>query len=196
MPATGSSKVGALSSAEQPPRVITLDFETYYDEEYSLSKMPTAQYIFDPRFTVLMAGVKVNSGPVTVLEGNYTDMCRQLTSLLHGCTTLVCHNAMFDASVLAWHYGIHVPNTFCTWMAGQAIVGPFLKSVSLASLSQFFSLGIKGDELVRTKGKRRSDFSDMEWEAFMSYCANDVELTYKLFRVFKGWMGQNVVNVA
>ena len=33
-------------------KVVTLDFETYYDREYSLSKMTTEEYIRDPRFEV------------------------------------------------------------------------------------------------------------------------------------------------
>ena len=32
--------------------VYTLDFETYYDQEYSLSKMTTEAYVRDPRFEV------------------------------------------------------------------------------------------------------------------------------------------------
>ena len=29
--------------------VYTLDFETYYDQEYSLSKVTTEEYVRDPR---------------------------------------------------------------------------------------------------------------------------------------------------
>lgn len=40
------------------PLVILLDFETYYDKEYSLSKMTTAEYVADKRFHVMMMAVK------------------------------------------------------------------------------------------------------------------------------------------
>ena len=41
--------------------LITVDFETYYDKEYSLRKMTTESYIRDPRFEVVGVGVKVNN---------------------------------------------------------------------------------------------------------------------------------------
>ncbi len=41
--------------------LITLDFETYYSREYSLSKMTTEEYVRDPRFEVIGVGVKVNN---------------------------------------------------------------------------------------------------------------------------------------
>ena len=40
--------------------VYTLDFETYYDQEYSLSKMTTEAYVRDPRFEVLGLAIKKN----------------------------------------------------------------------------------------------------------------------------------------
>ena len=32
--------------------IVTLDFETYFSDEYTLSKMTTESYIRDPRFEV------------------------------------------------------------------------------------------------------------------------------------------------
>ena len=43
--------------------IITIDFETYYDKDYSLSKMTTEEYINDPRFEVIGVGMKVDDGP-------------------------------------------------------------------------------------------------------------------------------------
>ena len=43
--------------------LVTLDFETYYDQEYSLRKMTTAEYVNDPRFFIHMVGIKLNDGP-------------------------------------------------------------------------------------------------------------------------------------
>ena len=42
--------------------LITLDVETYYDRDYSLSKMTTEEYIRDPRFEVIGVSVKVGNG--------------------------------------------------------------------------------------------------------------------------------------
>ena len=43
-------------------RLATLDWETYYDDEYTLSKMTPEAYIRDPRFEIIGVGVKVGDG--------------------------------------------------------------------------------------------------------------------------------------
>ena len=47
--------------------LITIDFETYYDKDFSLSKLTTEEYIRDPRFEVIGVAVKVNNGPTVKL---------------------------------------------------------------------------------------------------------------------------------
>ena len=41
--------------------LITLDFETYYDKEYSLKKLTMEEYVRDPRFEVIGVAIKVNN---------------------------------------------------------------------------------------------------------------------------------------
>ena len=49
----------------------TIDFETYYDQEYSLSnkKISTEDYVNDPRFEVILVGIKKNSDPPYWITG-------------------------------------------------------------------------------------------------------------------------------
>ena len=42
--------------------IITLDFETYFDQEYSLSKMTTEAYVRDSRFEPHGVGLAYNGG--------------------------------------------------------------------------------------------------------------------------------------
>ena len=51
-------------------RIITIDFETYYSREYSLSKMTTESYIRDPRFEVIGVGIKVDDNPPDWYSGD------------------------------------------------------------------------------------------------------------------------------
>ena len=37
-------------NADSPGDIVAVDFETYYDSEYSLAKMSTWNYVHDPKF--------------------------------------------------------------------------------------------------------------------------------------------------
>lgn len=44
--------------------IVTVDLETYYSSDYSLSKMTEIDYILDPRFEFICCSVKVDDQPV------------------------------------------------------------------------------------------------------------------------------------
>jgi hypothetical protein len=43
--------------------LVVLDFETYYDREYSLSKITTEEYIRDERFEAIGVAIRINDAP-------------------------------------------------------------------------------------------------------------------------------------
>ena len=51
------------------PTLITVDFETYYDREFSLSKLTTEAYVRDDLFEVIGVAVKVNDEPTQWFSG-------------------------------------------------------------------------------------------------------------------------------
>jgi len=44
--------------------LITLDFESYYDQEFSLSKLTTEEYIRSPQFETIGLSIKQGGGQV------------------------------------------------------------------------------------------------------------------------------------
>ena len=52
--------------------ILTIDFETYYDKQYSLSKLTTEAYIRDPQFEVIGVAVKQNDGETEWFSGTHT----------------------------------------------------------------------------------------------------------------------------
>ena len=55
-------------------QIITIDFETYYDKKYSLSKLTTEEYINDTRFQVIGVGVKVNANKAEWFSGTHDEI--------------------------------------------------------------------------------------------------------------------------
>ena len=165
-------------------QLVTLDFETFYSKDYSLSKATTESYVNDIRFEVIGVAVKINDEQTEWYTGSFTDIKQHLEAYDWANSMVVAHNAMFDGAILGWRFGIHPKAIICTLSMARAIHSVSVGG-SLATLSQHYNLGAKGTEVLNALGKRRADFSKMELEAYAGYCVNDVELTYKLFKVLR-----------
>ena len=162
--------------------LIALDFETYYAQDYSLTKLTTEEYIRDKRFEVIGVGVKVGEGETKWFSGSHIDIQKYLSTLPWNDSALLCHNTMFDGAILAWRFGIKPSLYLDTLCMGRAVHGVEVGG-SLASLVERYKLGEKGKEVIEAKGKQITGFTSLELERYGEYCKNDVELTFKLFQV-------------
>jgi hypothetical protein len=132
-------------------RTTFLDFETYYDDEYSLRKMTPVEYVLDPRFECHGCAVKHElTGKSYWIDGE--DLPAFFATLEPSETILVTHNALFDMCIVAWIYGF-VPRLMVDTMGvAQAVLGHVLRSVSLNSTAMHLCLGAKTGALVKVKG--------------------------------------------
>jgi DNA polymerase I-like protein with 3'-5' exonuclease and polymerase domains len=162
--------------------ILNIDFETYYDRAFSLSKMTTEEYIRDPQFETIGVAVKRNDEPTKWFSGSNAQTKRWLQQWDWGNSIAVAHNAMFDMAILNWRYDIRPKRIADTLSMLRAIDGPHAGN-SLAKAVERYGLGEKGDEVINALGKRRLDFTDAEMARYGEYCINDVELTQKLFAV-------------
>lgn len=162
-------------------KLITLDFETFYDKEYSLSKMTTEAYIRDPRFEVIGVSIKVNDGKPEWFSGDDEYIRDRLVEHTAEPCAILCHNAAFDGGILSWRYNIRP----AYWLDTLSMARPFnglTTGVSLHSLSNFYGVGEKGTAVANFVGKRRLDFTETELNEYAEYCIQDNDLTYKLFK--------------
>lgn len=162
--------------------LITLDFETFYDKDYSLSKMTTEEYIRDSRFEVIGVGVKVNNNETEWASGTTQQIHDYLHSFDWGNSMLLAHNTMFDGAILSWRFDIHPKALADTMHMARALHG-VESSASLKKVAERYGVGVKGTEVVRAMGKRRLDFSEGDLSLYGDYCVNDVDLTFKLFSI-------------
>ena len=173
--------------------LITLDFETYYDRDYSLSKLTTEEYVRDPRFEVIGVGVKVNNQPTEWASGTHEQIKTYLQTFDWAKSMVLAHNTMFDGAILSWVFDVHPRIYTDTLCIARALHGVEVGG-SLRALSERYEIGAKGTEVLNALGKRRADFTDEQLSLYGDYCINDVELTHKLFNIFlrKGFPKQEL----
>jgi hypothetical protein len=162
--------------------IVTIDFETYYDKDFSLSKMTTEQYVRSSLFEVIGVGIKVNDYPTDWYSGDNPG--KFLKSLDYSKRAILCHNTAFDGAILSWHFGIN-PRLWLDTLGMARPLHNVTVGGSLAKLAAYYGLGKKGDEVVTALGKRKADFTDADLAQYGEYCKNDVNMTKALFDKLK-----------
>lgn len=174
--------------------LVILDFETYYDREFSLSKITTEEYVRSSLYETIGVAVKVNKDPAVWFSGTKEEIKEFLDGFNLGSAFVVGHNMRFDAAILAWRYGILPAMLGDTMGMAQTLHG-LNNSVSLKNLAELYGIGAKGTEVTNAIGKRREDFSPNDLSLYGEYCINDVELTHQLFRLMLARIPKNELKI-
>ena len=115
--------------------IITLDFETYYDKKFSLTKLTTEEYIRSPQFETIGVGVKVNNKDTEWASGTHEQLKKFLDYYNWDNAILVAHNTMFDGAILKWIYDIQprvYADTLCMARALHGVdAGGSLKALAI-----------------------------------------------------------------
>ena len=154
--------------------VIGLDFETYYSQEYSLSKLTTEEYVRDERFQIIGCSIKVNDGAPCWFAGHF-NVSSAFFKIPWDNVAMLAHNNAFDGFILSHQFGI-VPKMYLDTLSmarpwHHASVGG-----SLAKLAAHYGLGTKGTAVLDALGKRFDDFTPEELARYGEYCCNDNNL--------------------
>ena len=171
-------------------KIISLDFETYYDKEFSLSKLTTEEYIRHDNFEVIGVGVQIDGEEAQWFSGTHDKIKAFLDSFNLQDHLVLAHNAMFDAAILTWRFGIK-PRGWLDTLSMARALHTIEVGGSLAALAQHYELGKKGTEVVLALGKRRTDFTAADLAAYGEYCKNDCTLTLDLFRILSQGFAQS-----
>jgi hypothetical protein len=158
-------------------RLVTLDFETYWDQTYTLSRLTTSEYIRDPRFKAQMVGIKIGHKPVKVYPAK--KIAQALRSIPWATHSLLAHHAQFDGAILFHHFGVSPFKIYDTLSMARALFSNEI-GAGLDEVSKF--LGRRGkleDRLESTRGV-------LNWSPALiartgEYCSRDVEETFGIF---------------
>jgi DNA polymerase len=161
-------------------KLITIDFETFYDTDYSLTKLSTEEYVNDDRFEVIGFAYKIDNEPAVWVSDSQDFMRAKLRSLPWANAFVLAHNTMFDGAIMSWRGGIKPKGWLDTLSMGRALHGVDAGG-SLKAMAERYGAGVKGTEVLDAKGKRSHQFSSHELAQYGAYCKNDVELTHTIF---------------
>jgi hypothetical protein len=159
---------------------LVLDFETAYDDKYSLRRLSVPEYILDSRFAVhLLAVYDINwKAPKILLPHEIQPFLEKYPAAE---TVAVAHNMLFDGAILAWKYG---------WVAGR--LQDSLGMVRALRSYQKYSLGIvakelfgydpKGDVINKVKGLDVQGIKNKGlWPDYCTYAMQDANTCMQIY---------------
>jgi DNA polymerase I-like protein with 3'-5' exonuclease and polymerase domains len=155
---------------------IVVDFESFFSKEYSLSKISTQEYIYSDLFKIHGCGVAIGQEQPRWFSG---DLLKRLLERVVPNGVIVCHNANFDAAILAWHYGLKPKLIIDTVSLSRAVIGERLRSHSLSSIAEYLLKQEKGGYLSSVMGVR--DLTAEQEQLLAQYCLHDVDLCRQIF---------------
>ena len=158
--------------------LVTLDYESFWDQDYTLSKLSTSEYIRDPRFKAHMVGLKIGKGKTRVIP--HEKIPAELRKIDWSIHDMLCHNTAFDGLICSHHLGV-VPRFYYDTLSMAR--GLFSNDIgaSLDEVAEYLGKGNKvAGTLERSKGVLKLDKALYKDTAV--YCAQDVDLTIEIFR--------------
>ncbi len=129
--------------------IITADFETYFDRDFTLKKLPMAQYIRDPRFKIHGMGYRINNNPPEFIHAE------KIPELINSWNPqeiqLLAHNTHFDGLIFSHHFGFIPAKYLDTLSMARPLLGT-VTDLSLDFLMKKFGFGEKKVSILDMQG--------------------------------------------
>ena len=159
-------------------RLVSLDFETYYDTEYTLKKLSTSEYVRDPRFKVHMVGIKVGRGKTKVVPA--ARVAGELRKINWKTHSLLCHNTQFDGLILSHHFGIVPLKYYCSLSMARGLHSNEI-GAGLDEVAKFYGGEGKVDGVLESV-QGVLNLSKQQYTDMAVYCGQDVDEMHRIFR--------------
>ncbi len=160
--------------------LVTIDFETFYGDGYTLSSMTTEEYVRDPRFEAILLSFKVNDNPAFFVPRDLIPQWLGRMELHKKAVAM--HHAHFDALILNHHYNVRPKLIIDTLGMARALHGVNGR-LSLEKLSERYGLKAKGKEVLNARNKRYKDFSVPELKKYGEYSCDDSDICHGLVKI-------------
>lgn len=162
-----------------PKKLITVDFETYYDKEYTLKKLSTSEYIRDERFEAHCMGIKHGNKQTRVYRGR--DVQRVLEDINWSDRIFLGHHAQFDGLICEHHFGIQPALYACTMSMSRAVHGMHTTRHGLDAIAKLHGLAGKTRDAALNAVIGVRVLPEPLLVSLAEYCRDDTDDTYALF---------------
>ena len=175
--------------------ILSLDFESYYSDTYSLKKMTPVEYLLSREFEVIGAAARLDTATLPIpapLENrpfiekarwiDGPDLPKLFARIDWSKTALLAHNVAFDGALLAWRYGI-IPALYIDTLGMVRATMPQAKGASLDKSLAYINAPPKGDALAQAKGLRLADLRARPdyFAKYRKYAERDSDGSFWLF---------------
>lgn len=162
--------------------IFTLDAETFFSDDYTLSKSTTEAYVRDPRFEAHGWAVRDPRADAPPRWFTHNEFIGFASTIDWSKAAILAHHSQFDLFILNHHYGIRPKFIFDTLSMARLLLGNHL-SVGLDSLAKHFGLAAKTVPYNLFKGKHWNELSPQVQQQVGEGACHDVELTWQLFQI-------------
>lgn len=157
--------------------LVTLDFETYHDSDYTLTKLATSEYVRDPRFEAISCAIKIDDNQTEVHFGQ--EIGPALRAIDWTNATMLAHHTQFDGLIASHHFNI-VPAKYADTLSMSRGLHPKTKSAGLAEVAKKYGKTNKL-EMPDFEGKHECQLTNEEREAITAYNAVDVDACREIY---------------
>jgi len=174
-----------LEAADFPTKALVLDFETYWDKDYTLSKMSTIEYVTDERFE--LTGLAVHNFQQDRSKFFEPDEAEEYIYNLpdwHGPhlknVTIAAQNANFDCLILRERFGI-TPKYIVDTKDLDKMWDARAKH-SLKVMAEKWGCPLAKGDTVQSKDLHWSDMTPEQRKAWAEYAIGDADIEAWLFK--------------
>lgn len=166
--------------------ILTLDFETYYASDFTLSgkELNTSEYVRDPRFKVHGGSIM---GQQTVQWLSHDQLVEFFKTVDWPNTALLGHHTAFDGFILSQRYG-YVAGFYLDTMSMSRVAFGHSVLHNLNDVAKRLGLSgkVKKASLTDTKGK--VDLTEEEFFNLGEYAKDDATDTRRAFELMKPYV--------
>lgn len=159
-------------------QILGLDFETYYDKDYTLTKLSTTEYVRHEQFKAHSCAFQLHTRK-TAVGVRDEELEDYLAGIHWDRTAILCHHTHFDGSILTHHYKAKPRFYLDTLSMARPLHGGEINN-DLDTVAAYYGAGNKLPNLLgETKGVRTLPPALMN--KLLRYNKNDVVITWKIF---------------